>query len=125
MFYHQLQIAAHKYRYSTLLFIAGDLNANIGRKLDESETFVDHYNGQQKSIRCSKLSKAIAIFISRSILFRKIIEIYRNFDGKLLYSYFTTVSEVFLELIAPNLMILLLFRSYLKPTIFCWLTSLL
>ena len=53
------------------------------------------------------------------------IGIYRNFDGKLLYSYFTTVSEVFWsysnssfaavselfwELIAPNLMILLLFR---------------
>ena len=47
-----------------------------------------------------------------------------KFDGKLLHSYFTTVSEVFLELIvsfaavsevfweliAPNLMILLLFR---------------
>ena len=32
---------------------------------------------------------------------RKIIGIYRNFDGKLLHSYFTTVSEVFLELIAP------------------------
>ncbi len=49
--------------------------------------------------------------------YRKIIGIYRNFDGKLLHSYFTTVSEVFLdvsevswELIAPNLMILLLFR---------------
>ena len=33
--------------------------------------------------------------------YRKIIGIYRNFDGKLLHSYFTTVSEVFLELIAP------------------------
>ena len=32
--------------------------------------------------------------------YRKIIGIYRNFDGKLLHSYFTTVSEVFLELIA-------------------------
>ena len=42
--------------------------------------------------------------------YRKIIGIYRNFDGKLLHSYFTTVSEVFLELIAPNLMILLIFR---------------
>ena len=66
--------------------------------------------------------------------YRKIIGIYRNFDGKLLHSSFTTVSEVFLELIAPlrpfqranssfaavsevfweliapNLMILLLFR---------------
>ena len=42
--------------------------------------------------------------------YRKISGIYRNFDGKLLHSYFTTVSEVFLELIAPNLMILLLFR---------------
>ena len=40
----------------------------------------------------------------------KIIGIYRNFDGKLLHSYFMTVSEVFRELIAPNLMILLLFR---------------
>jgi hypothetical protein len=33
--------------------------------------------------------------------YRKIIGIYRNFDGKLLHSCFTTVSEVFLELIAP------------------------
>jgi hypothetical protein len=33
--------------------------------------------------------------------YRKIIGINRNFDGKLLHSYFTTVSEVFLELIAP------------------------
>jgi len=33
--------------------------------------------------------------------YRKIIGIYRNFDGKLLHSYFTTASEVFLELIAP------------------------
>ena len=33
--------------------------------------------------------------------YRKIIGIYRNFDGKLLHSYFTTVSEVFWELIAP------------------------
>ena len=29
-----------------------------------------------------------------------VIGIYRNFDGKLLHSYFMTVSEVFLELIA-------------------------
>jgi len=42
--------------------------------------------------------------------YRKIIGIHRNFDGKLLHSYFTTVPEVFWELIAPNLMILLLFR---------------
>jgi hypothetical protein len=35
------------------------------------------------------------------IIYRKIIGIYRNFDGKLLHSYFTTVSEVFLELLAP------------------------
>ena len=33
--------------------------------------------------------------------YRKIFGIYRNFDGKLLHSYFTTVSEVFLGLIAP------------------------
>ena len=33
--------------------------------------------------------------------YRKIIENYRKFDGKLLLSYFTTVSEVFLELKAP------------------------
>ena len=46
--------------------------------------------------------------------YRKNIRIYRNFDGKLLHSYFTAVSEVFLELIAPNLMILLLFRSNIK-----------
>jgi len=32
--------------------------------------------------------------------YRKIIGIYRNFDSKLLHSYFTTVSEVFLELIS-------------------------
>jgi len=31
--------------------------------------------------------------------YRKIIGIYRSFDGKLLHSYFMTVSEVFLELI--------------------------
>jgi hypothetical protein len=34
------------------------------------------------------------------IEYRKIIGIYRNFDGKLLHSYSITVSEVFLELIA-------------------------
>jgi hypothetical protein len=34
------------------------------------------------------------------IEYRKIIGIYRNFDGKLLHSYSTSVSEVFLELIA-------------------------
>jgi hypothetical protein len=33
--------------------------------------------------------------------YRKIIGIYRNFDGKLLHSYFTIASEVFMELIAP------------------------
>ena len=33
--------------------------------------------------------------------YRKIIGIYRNCEGKLLHSYFTTVSKVFLELIAP------------------------
>jgi hypothetical protein len=33
--------------------------------------------------------------------YRKIIGIYRNFDGQLLHSYFTTVSEVFLELLTP------------------------
>ena len=33
--------------------------------------------------------------------YREIIGIYRNFDGKLMHSYFTTVSEVVLELIAP------------------------
>jgi hypothetical protein len=33
--------------------------------------------------------------------YRKTIGIYRNFDGKLLQSFFTTVSEVFLEKIAP------------------------
>jgi len=54
--------------------------------------------------------------------YRKIIGVYRNFDGKLLHFYdrlrgvfganssFTVVSEVFWELVAPNLMILLLFR---------------
>jgi len=31
--------------------------------------------------------------------YRKIIGIYRNFDGELLHSYFTTVSEMFLELL--------------------------
>jgi hypothetical protein len=51
----------------------------------------------------------------------KIIGIYRNFDGKQLFydrfrgvfganSSFAAVSEVFWDLIAPNLMILLLFR---------------
>jgi hypothetical protein len=30
--------------------------------------------------------------------YRKIIGIYRNFDGKLLDGHFTTVSQVFLEL---------------------------
>jgi len=32
--------------------------------------------------------------------YRKIIGICRNFDGKLLHSYFTTVSKVFFELLA-------------------------
>ena len=40
------------------------------------------------------------VFYHWEIDYRKIIEIYRNFDGKLLHSYFTTVLEVFLELIA-------------------------
>jgi hypothetical protein len=34
------------------------------------------------------------------IEYRKIIGIYRNFNGKLLHSYFTTISVVFLELMA-------------------------
>ena len=42
MFYQQLQITTHKYRYSTLIFIAGDWNAKMGRKLDEFEFFVGH-----------------------------------------------------------------------------------
>ena len=55
-------------------------------------------------------------------------EIYRNSDGKLLHSYFMTISEVFFganssfetvsevlwELTAPNLLILLLFRTNIK-----------
>ena len=47
-------------------------------------------------------------------VYRKIIGIYRNFDAKLLNSYFATVSEVLWELIAPNLLILLLSIQNLK-----------
>ena len=47
-------------------------------------------------------------------VYRKIIGIYRNFDAKLLNSFFANVSEVFWELIAPNLLILLLFIQNLK-----------
>ncbi len=67
---------------------------------------------------------------SRSVT-GKFIGIYRNFDGKPLHrcsttvsevleliTLFETVSEVFWELIAPNLMILLLFRSNLKYKLF-------
>jgi len=34
----------HKYRYNTLLYIAGDFNAKIGRKLDDNETFMGSYS---------------------------------------------------------------------------------
>ena len=61
---------------------------------------------------CHQITDASIISTSThwEIDYRKIIGIYLNFDGKLLHSYFTTVSEVFWELIAPNLMILLQFR---------------
>ena len=44
LFYDQLQSTTHKYRYSTLLFVAGDMNAKIGRRMDESESFVGQYS---------------------------------------------------------------------------------
>ena len=44
LFYQQLQITTHKYRYSTLLYIAGDFNAKIGRKLDDSEFFMGNFS---------------------------------------------------------------------------------
>ena len=44
LFYQQLQDTTHKYRYSTLLYIAGDFNAKIGRKTDESETFLGNFS---------------------------------------------------------------------------------
>ena len=47
-------------------------------------------------------------------VYRKIIGIYQNFDGKLLNSCLATVSEVFLVLIAPIPLFLLLFISNLK-----------
>ena len=47
-------------------------------------------------------------------VYRKIIGIYRNFDGKLLNSCLATVSEVFLVLIAPIPLFLFLFISNLK-----------
>ena len=37
-------------------------------------------------------------------MYRKIIGIYRNFDAKLLNSFFATVSELFLVLIAPKIL---------------------
>ena len=43
-FYHQLNTITHKYRHSTLLYIAGDFNAKIGRKLDDTETFMGSYS---------------------------------------------------------------------------------
>ena len=56
--------------------------------------------------RCTSMeqhdgSSILGSIVHWEIDYRKIIGIYRNFDGKLLHSYFTTVSEVFLELIAP------------------------
>ena len=56
------------------------------------------------SIRVAELAKILDdenLMVHWEIDYRKIIGIYRNFDGKLLHSYFTTVSEVVLELIAP------------------------
>ena len=55
-------------------------------------------------------------------VYRKIIGIYRNFDGKLLNSCLTTVSQLFLVLIAPILLFLLLFISNLKYLLDwnCW-----
>lgn len=44
LFYTQLQATYHKYRNNTLLFIAGDMNAKIGRQLDASESFVGNYS---------------------------------------------------------------------------------
>ena len=54
----------------------------------------EQWIGMSNSSRCK-------VLINWEIDYRKIIGIYRNLDGKLLHSYFTTVSEVFLELIAP------------------------
>ena len=74
---------------------------------------VEPYAGLRQA---EKLHEYLRVQKMRSLIphweidYLKIIGIYRNFDGKLLHSYFMTVSEVFLELIAPNLMILLLFR---------------
>ena len=47
-------------------------------------------------------------------VYRKIIVIYRNFDAKLLNSYFATVSGAFLVLTAPILLFLLLSIQNLK-----------
>ena len=47
-------------------------------------------------------------------VYRKIIGIYRNFDAKLLNSFFATVSELFLVLIAPIILFLLLSIQNLK-----------
>jgi tetrahydromethanopterin S-methyltransferase subunit C len=44
--------------------------------------------------------------------YRKIIGIYQNFDGKLLHSYFTTVSEVFLELLLYSACTVALLRPF-------------
>ena len=69
----------------------------------------DHYDPNNPDLIAAD-PKRTYLYRHWEIDYRKIIGIYRNFDGKLLPSYFTTVSEVFLELLAPNLMILLLFR---------------
>ena len=73
----------------------------------------NHHPAVDASVPSASLQLPASAFHSSvhwEIDYRKIIGIYRNFDGKLLHSYFTTVSDVFWELIAPNLMILLLFR---------------
>lgn len=44
LFYDQLNATINKYRNSTLLYIAGDFNAKIGRKLSNTETFMGSYS---------------------------------------------------------------------------------
>lgn len=44
LFYQQLQTTTQKYRYSTLLYIAGDFNAIAGRRNDESEAFLGWFS---------------------------------------------------------------------------------
>jgi len=74
LFYQQLNLVTHKYRYSSLFFIAGDFNAKIGHKLNDTESFMGSYGKHYGS---------------------------RNYNGNLLAS-FTKSNRLFLSNTAFN-----------------------